>query len=117
MPRRGYRKGVSDNKIRLGRKLYVRVENDERDIIQQEAAMRGITMSAMVRKIITGKATQSRSQIPHRTGPSQVVLDQLCRMGNNLNQLARHANAGRIPVSKAEIDDVLAELEAAIHRV
>jgi hypothetical protein len=67
----------------------------ERDRISANAERAGVTMSAYIRSLALGK--------PLRQKPSVLadeLIRQLSRIGNNLNQLLRHAQAGKLGGAK-----------------
>lgn len=45
------------------------------------------------------------------------ALRELCRTGNNLNQLARQANTGIVPVKAHELRAVLDNVLSAVQRL
>lgn len=98
MPRRGYRKGLHDAKEPLPRFVRTRLSVEDFAALAQEAADRTLTVSTLVRLIVVAHLKGQRAELPHRSGPSAALLREFCRIGNNLNQLARQANAGLVPV-------------------
>ena len=117
MPRRGYRKGVSDAAQPL---LYAVRTNLTRELLeglQQDAADRGMTHAALVRELIVAHVMRSRLHLPRPNGPSKALIRDLARIGNNLNQLSRQANAGYVSVSAEVLNQVLVELTDTLKRV
>ena len=104
-PRKGEKERLIDH-------LHVRLTIRERAKLDAEARKLGLSMSRYVRRLIDKRRPSER-----RNGapPSPATVSVLNRMGNNLNQLARHANArgDLAPVAK-HLDDVLAKLETAM---
>jgi hypothetical protein len=54
-----------------------------------------------------------------RVGEAQMaklmpLLTELTRSGNNLNQLAKQANMGMVPVARTELEDVLGRLNGLL---
>lgn len=111
MPRRGYRKGLDDSKEPLP--CYVRTRLSEASFatLKAEASARNITTSALARMIVAAHLTTQRAELPHRRN-NAALLRQFVRIGNNLNQLARQANAGIVPVTSAEIRACLDRINA-----
>jgi hypothetical protein len=103
MPRRGYRKGVHDAKAPLPRYVRTRLSDETFAALSAEAASRGVTMSALARLIMVAHATAQRAELPYRNGTHAALLRQFIRIGNNLNQLARQANAGLVPVGADDL--------------
>ena len=103
MPRRGYRKGLHDAKAPLPRYVRTRLSEEAFAALSAEASSRGITMSALTRLIVVAHNTAQRAELPHRHGTEAALLRQFIRIGNNLNQLARQANAGLVPVGTDEL--------------
>jgi Bacterial mobilisation protein (MobC) len=89
----------------------------ERRKLEEEAEARGMLLAefARLRLRLEGAANDNRS---HRAAPETVALvGELGRIGNNLNQLAYHANAtGQLPEARL-IADAIAELKAALGRI
>ena len=93
--------------------LGVRLTAAERADLDQTAAGYGLTAAEFMRRRALGyrlPATQAAVR-------SQAVLaTALMRIGVNLNQLARHANAGR-PPSPSVIQELAARINAALDRL
>lgn len=66
-----------------------------------------MTVSALVRRVIAAHLKHQRAKLPHARGPSHQALRELCRIGNNLNQLSRQANAGMVPLTNTELEHCL----------
>lgn len=87
----------------------MRVTLAERVAAEQQAQLAGLPLSDYGRRRILGHRIQ-----PKRTSYQSAVLVELNRIGVNLNQIARAANAGRgLPPDFAEVQ---AELRAVLHR-
>lgn len=63
--------------------------SEEKALIRQAAADRGLSMSAMLRQLATGAAPKRRKPAPH-VDPALVLA--VSRYGGNLNQIARWIN-------------------------
>ncbi len=94
------------------RVLSVRLNEAEWQTLDERADLCGIALSAYVRDTALGKTLRQR---PHRV--ERQAIYHLGRIGNNLNQLARHANAARRVELSRRLDEVLAELLTAIRRL
>lgn len=62
--------------------------------------------------------------VPSRTSPNAklaaelaVITYQLRKIGNNLNQLAKQANAGMVAVTRDEMDAALASVDDAVTHI
>ncbi len=66
-------------------KISVRFSEDQKNNIELNAAMAGITVSSYIRNAVSG----SKPPI-HKFDKAMMV--QISKIGNNLNQIARHAN-------------------------
>lgn len=88
----------------------LRVTAAERALVEERAAAAGLTLVDYCRRAIF------KSRIaPKRGTVDQALLVELNRVGVNLNQIARHFNAGRgLP---PDFPDVLAEVRAAVQKV
>ena len=80
MPRRGYRKGISDRNVPLTRQVYLRVTADVLVSLKQDAASRRLTISKLAREILTAYATAQSVRLPQVKGPSAEALRELTRM-------------------------------------
>lgn len=99
--------------------IKLRASSAERARWQELAAVRGVSLSELIRSRLDGTRLRSRRE-PPPVAPG--LLRELARIGNNLNQLARAANR-REPVTATallarliEIDRELAGLRAAHQR-
>lgn len=112
MPRRGYRKGLHDANAPLPRYVRTRLPDVAFAALLAESASRGITTSALVRLILVAHITAQRAELPHRRGTDAALLRQFVRVGNNLNQLTRQANAGLVPIRADELHACLDRINA-----
>ncbi len=82
--------------------MSIYVTDAEYDVIRSSAVLARVSMSDYCRAAATG--------VPLPTRFNRRALHALARIGNNLNQLARHANTtGRLE-AEAELRRVLSEL-------
>ena len=91
MPSRGYRKGISDAKEPRPHVLKTRTGNATRQALDAECDARSLTLSALIATILDAHVAGARPELPHARMSSAAVRE-LCRLGNNLNQLAHVAN-------------------------
>ncbi|MEJ7813047.1 MAG: plasmid mobilization relaxosome protein MobC [Gemmatimonadaceae bacterium] len=85
---------------------------DELARVVARAAECGRTPARFIREVSLGAVPKTR-----RSRDADQMIRQRARIGNNLNQLAREANAsGRFDVEE-RLDATLAALDAAIDRV
>ena len=117
MPARGYRKGVSDRKVPVPCPVRTHITRAELDRLIEAADGRSMTLSRIVRSLVTAFVAGERARLPRAEGPSTAALRELCRIGNNLNQIAHRANAGRLHLIEAEARRVLAAVIAAVARL
>lgn len=105
MPPKGHRKRNQD---RRSSQVTFWVTPAEKDRIAANAARSGVKVSAYIRSLALGK--------PLRLNPSVLTSDlirQLSRIANNLDQLLRHAQAGRIE-GQAHIQHVYERVNLAL---
>lgn len=88
----------------------VRVTAAERVFVEAQAAEAGLSLSDYCRRLILRRAIG-----PARSTSDEAALVALNRVGVNLNQIARHANAGR--ALPAQLDDTLAQVRDAVAKV
>ena len=104
-------------------RLSVRVTEAERAAIDRRAAALGVKSSAWVRAALrdelhAGRAEVARIHAAARVAPAAVspevgrAIEQLRRVGANLNQITRRVNAGEVDgVDAGALADVLAAVE------
>lgn len=116
MPSRGYRKGVSDSKVPHPRQVYVRLSGAAYNALLAESADRSMTVSKLLRRVVDTHLAGRPSGLPHRRTDAG-LLQQLLRIGNNLNQIGRQANLMHLHHIQAQAQRVLAAVEAAVGRL
>lgn len=117
MPTRGYRKGISDNKEPVPYSVRTHISSKERAALLQESDDRAMPLSKLLRALVTAHITNTRAELPHPRKVNSEALRELCRTGNNLNQLARQANTGIIPLRAQELRAVLDNVLSAVQRL
>lgn len=80
----------------------------ERDRISANAENAGVSKSAYIRSLSLGKPLRQKPRVL-----ADKLIQELSRIGNNLNQLLRHAQAGRIDGIE-HIEHVAARLSHAL---
>lgn len=60
-----------------------------------------------------GEVAATRPRLPEATA----LLGELGRVGNNLNQLARHANTSGCLPAESALREAIAELKATLNRI
>jgi hypothetical protein len=117
MPTRGYRKGVSDDKEPVPRSVRTHITEQEFDQLTAAADSRSITLSKLLRSLITAFTRGERLALPQGRGPTSAALRDLCRIGNNLNQLAHQAHMMRLHLLEVETRATLAAVLKAVDRL
>ncbi len=93
-------------------RVVIRYHATELESVQERARVCGCPLARYVREASLGAVLRERR---HRA--TDEVIRHLARIGNNLNQLAREANArDRYPM-EARIDATIDELRGAIHGI
>jgi Mobilization protein NikA len=90
----------------------------ERADLERRAEERGLLLADFVRAcgLLNHGADEDAATRP-RLPEATALLGELGRVGNNLNQLARHANmSGCLPEEEA-LREAIAELKAALNRI
>ncbi len=101
MPAIGYRKPDGDRRT-CAVKSYLTTQ--EYAQFSERAKACGMTKAALMRALMVGESPRAKP-----TRISSEVIHHLGKIGTNLNQLARHANAGRYPsepILKATLDQI-----------
>ena len=88
----------------------IRMTTEERERLKEAAKPFGVSLSEFVRRA----ALKRRMPVAAVAEVNRETYAQLCRVGNNLNQLVRAVNEGRV----AQVDPkILAELKQLIKEV
>lgn len=77
--------------------------SEEKALIRQAAADRGLSMSALLRQLATGAAPKRRRAVP-RVDPALTLA--VARYGGNLNQIARWLNTATRTGRASEVEAV-----------
>jgi Bacterial mobilisation protein (MobC) len=86
--------------------------------LERRAEAQGMLLAEFVRACcLLNHASGGTGTSRLRMREATALLGELGRVGNNLNQLARHANqTGRLPEA-ALLQDAISELKAALGRI
>jgi hypothetical protein len=118
MPRRGYRKGVSDHKVPLGKRIHTRLPEALHRALIADAGARSLDAAKILRQLAAAHYTGARLELPHATAKADATrLLALDRLGNNLNQIAKQANLMRLHLLEADARRCIAAIHAAIDRL
>lgn len=113
MPRRGYRKGLSDTKTPLGRRIHTRLAEPIHQALMADAANRSTDAAKILRALATAHYKGQRLELPQSRGPSSAALRELARVGNNLNQIAHRAHLMQLHLLEVEARRCIAAINAA----
>ncbi|MBU1280232.1 MAG: MobC family plasmid mobilization relaxosome protein [Alphaproteobacteria bacterium] len=81
--------------------MFFYCSSEEKALIRQAAADRGLSMSALLRQLATGAAPKRRKRAP-RVDPALVLA--VSRYGGNLNQIARWLNTATRAGRASEVE-------------
>ena len=90
----------------------LRANDDELRRLEDLARQCGLPRSRFIRDAALGVRLRTRLRVNERD-----AIHQLARVGSNLNQLARHANATRRVELSRRLAEVLDEVVRAIRRL
>ncbi|MDD5585336.1 MAG: plasmid mobilization relaxosome protein MobC [Alphaproteobacteria bacterium] len=79
--------------------MTVRLSDTERDIIKTKAATMGVRLNAYIRAAALG-SDYTPPRDPELLALLRLTLRELLHEGNNLNQLAKEKNSGKIAPSQ-----------------
>jgi len=105
--------GSGSNKRKRHYTLSARFDADEAKRVRSNAAKAGVAVAAMIRQAVLGlppPRAARRPSVDHQAVGR--LLGELGKIGSNLNQIAKHANAGReiTDGTVADINMVLRDL-------
>jgi hypothetical protein len=96
-------------KVRRDKILRIRISVSELFIIRAKARDAGIRVSTWIRQ-----ASRSARIIPRWTAEQMQLLRTLSGIANNLNQLARQANSGKLLFLAQKCETVLDEIDQTL---
>lgn len=91
--------------------IRIRASRDEANAMKDRAIARGLSLSEMVRRAALNVRMPTRSFDATHIAVLAQALGELGRIGGNINQLARRANAGQLSGHEAELASALVELD------
>ncbi len=78
----------------MNNRITIRFSDDERAFLEKEAREKNITLSDVIRlKLFSYRKKELENQECEKL--YQYILYNINRIGNNINQIARHVNASR----------------------
>lgn len=96
-------------KVRRDKILRIRISTSELFIIRSKARDAGMHISTWIRQ-----ASRSARIIPRWTAEQMQLLRVLSGIANNLNQLARQANSGKLLFIAQKCESVLDEIDQTL---
>ena len=105
----GKEKKEGPKRISRGRQVNIRLSNEQYATLEAKAQAAGLKPAQIVRQIAAGIKVAPRKQPIISDDIAASIATQLRYIGNNLNQLARHANSGG-SVSKSVLEGIQEEL-------
>lgn len=96
----------------------IRVKPEEKEMITKKAEAAELSVSEYLRSLANGATITPRRKRAYLRDPAFAEYTrQLARIGNNLNQLARWANAEKTTIEAVRITAHLVAIEEAIEHV
>lgn len=92
--------------------IRIRASHTEADTMKHLAIARGLSLSELVRRAALNVRMPAWSFDATHVALLAQTLGELGRIGGNVNQLARRANAGKLSGHDAELANALIELDA-----
>jgi hypothetical protein len=117
VPTRSYRKGISDNKTPRPHVMKTRTSTPTCDKLRAESDQRSIKLSNLIATILDAHVAGTRPELPHAKGANGAALRELCRQGNNLNQIARQAHLMRLHLLEKKAIEVLGTINETARRL
>ncbi len=107
-------------KIDIGakeKKIFIRVSEDMHELISYEAEKSGLSISEFCRRVLLNRPIKKLPIIIHDEREILQELRNINKVGNNLNQIARHLNEGgeRNDALLQEIRKTLTTLDISIN--
>lgn len=95
----------------------VRTSDTELSKIKDIATARGLSISELIRRAALGTRMPAQTFDANHAAVLARTLGEIGRVGGNLNQLVRLANAGRIARRDDELTRILADVDAVRFRL
>ena len=102
------------------RRFPVRLKPDEIDLLKVKANQAGMSLSRyVVHSALTEKAItpEQRHYIERRLELLQAATEEVSRVGNNLNQIARQLNAQSGTLSSHIVEQTLSDVAEALNKL
>jgi DNA-binding MarR family transcriptional regulator len=117
MPAKGYQKPDP-----VDRRIRVQLTDAQAEKLASLADEAAVSQSEYMRSLLDSAGDGVlKEPKPRRASPAMLKLVeihelamQVKKLGTNINQLARQANTGMVPISRAEVQDMLARHEAVL---
>lgn len=108
----------------VDRRLKVGLSASDYDAVSQRAAAAGMTTAAYVRQLVAFDLGQTAAPPRARSDQAQLALlaevhllaMQVKKIGVNVNQMARQANTGMVPLTVPEMRVMQAQVAAAMEQ-
>lgn len=97
--------------------IRLRVTEAEARAIKDLAVARGLSLSDLVRRAALGVRMPARSFDQTHAAVLAQTLGELGRVGGNLNQITRRANAGKLSGHDAELSCTLSGIDTLRERI
>ena len=96
--------------------LCIRLNEKQKKKLMEDAGKCGLKLNAYIRRLITGTVVQARPP-----AITQELYVEINRIGNNINQIARHFNAGIVTPEDASqvrflLQKVYEKMDEAVRR-
>ncbi|HEY8126600.1 MAG TPA: plasmid mobilization relaxosome protein MobC, partial [Methylocystis sp.] len=96
-----------------GRRIAVRLTDDDHSFLEQTAKDAGLSVGAFLRTIALGTAGARAVKRPHiERAALAKLLGEIGKLGSNVNQIARWANTDRAAPSRVEIARMCEDIAA-----
>lgn len=90
--------------------IYVRATHQEKELLKAKAQSYDLTLSEWLRQLaFTGKPRKKVRSVPDA---DPILIREINRLGNNMNQLARHANERAKTGLSLDTLEILTELRS-----
>ncbi len=96
-----------------GRRIAVRLTDDDHSFLEQSAKEAGLSVGAFLRTIALGTAgARAVKRPPIERKQLAKLLGEIGKLGSNVNQIAKWANTDRAAPSRAEIARMCEDIAA-----
>lgn len=98
------------------RQLNVGLTDAEYEVVLSRSRSQGLRPVDFARARLFGKGVNAEAATARSAHLDPLLLSNLARIGNNLNQIARQLNALRMPTAP-DLEPVLSEIRAILRKV